>query len=116
MSFKIKSYLENGISVYLNDTPQVFDIEFYCGTDIDKEDNYRFHTQFGCLDCVQDKKLSSESHSQPIIQTSNLFRASTKKVNCLRLNVSLKAMIIIVCLPMNLKNFRYGFSVLKMMK
>ena len=56
MGFKIKRYLENGISVYLNDTPQVFDIEFECETNNDKEDNYYFHTQFGWLDYGDDKK------------------------------------------------------------
>jgi len=54
MSCEIKSYLENGISVYLNDTPQVFDIQFEVETDnYGKED---FYTQFGWLDYGQDKK------------------------------------------------------------
>ena len=56
MGFKIKRYLENGISVYLNDTSQVFEIEFFCETDNDKKDNYFFHTQFGWLDCGNNKK------------------------------------------------------------
>ena len=57
MNLKIKNYSENGgVSVYYKDTPQCYYIPVEFEEKFTTTYCEEFKTQFGCLDCGNDKK------------------------------------------------------------